>query len=439
MNAAPSIADRSGWVALAGTYRAFPQLGGDIRTDWLVIGGGFTGLAAARRLAELHPNDRIVLIDRRRLGQGASGRNSGFAVSVEMPGPGELEKPADRAAYLAHAAIHKAAGAEVKRLVTELGIACDYDAGGYIFAVRERAKFKALEERARVLNDNGTQAKILDADALKARLGIAFYSHGLWIGGGNALLQPARFAKGLIDNLPPQIECHENTEALKIAPNAGGGATVTLAQGSIKAAHAIVGLNAFMPRLGLKQGRVFPISLTASLTRPLTPAEEEEIGKVAPWGMLCPVEGGATVRLTADRRILMRNTAEYEPDGISAQMLEKRRAWHEMGLNHRFPFLPKDAIEFTWSGHMCASRNWSFVFEEVSPGIFAAGCYNGAGLARGTLLGRLIAEHAVGETSLLAENALAREKPSWVPTGPLFTLIAKMRLAHELRQARSEH
>ena len=163
------------------------------------------------------------------------------------------------------------------------------------------------------------------------------------------------------------------------------------------------------------------------------------MGRAAPWGMLCPIEGGATVRLTADRRILMRNTAEYEPDGISEKMLAKRRAWHEMGLAHRFPFLRKDAIEFTWSGHMCASRNWSFVFEALSPGVFAAGCYNGAGLARGTLLGKLMAEHASGETSPLIENALAQEKPSWVPTGPLFTLIAKIRLGHELRRARSEH
>ncbi|MBI2255102.1 MAG: FAD-binding oxidoreductase [Proteobacteria bacterium] len=433
------MTDRSGWVALAGDYKAFPALAGNIKTDWLVIGGGFTGLAAARRIAELHPSDRIILIDRRKLGQGASGRNSGFAVSREMPGAGELDKPSSRAAYLAQAEIHRAAGAEVKRLVTELKIDCDYDPNGYIFAVRERPKFKGLEERAKAINELGGDAKILDAAALKSRLGISFYNHGLWLGGGNALLQPARFAKGLIDTLPASVEAYENTEAVKIVHEPGGGATVALRDGHIRAERVIVGLNAFMPRLGLKQGRVFPISLTASLTRPLTPSEEDAIGRAAPWGGLCPIEGGATVRLTSDRRILMRNTAEYEPDGISATMLAKRRAWHEMGLAHRFPFLPKDAIEFTWSGHMCASRNWSFVFEELSQGVFAAGCYNGAGLARGTLLGKLMAEHASGETSPLVESALRQERPSWVPTGPFFTMIAKMRLAHELRVAKSEH
>ncbi|MBV5325716.1 MAG: FAD-binding oxidoreductase, partial [Rhodospirillaceae bacterium] len=215
----------------------------------------------------------------------------------------------------------------------------------------------------------------------------------------------------------PQIEIYENTDAVTLSPRAGGGALVTLRDGTINAARVIVGLNAFMPRLGLKRNQVFPISLTASLTRPLSEDEEAAIGRALPWGTLCPIEGGATVRLTADRRILMRNTAEYEPAGISAAMLGKRRAWHEMGL----------------------SRNGRFVFEEVGAGMFAAGCYNGAGVARGTLLGKLMAEHASGVTSPLITTALAQEKPGWVPHGALFTLAAKIRLAHELRRARSEH
>ncbi|MBK8161458.1 MAG: FAD-binding oxidoreductase [Rhodospirillaceae bacterium] len=433
------VIDRSGWVAQAGPYRAFPTLSGNHKTDWLVIGGGFTGLAAARRLAELRPEARIMLIDRRKLGQGASGRNSGFSVSMEMPDPRTLTSVGGRAAYQAQWDIHRAAGAEVKRLVESLKIDCDYDSGGYHFAVREESKFARRAAIAEAIKSLGGEARVLDADELKARLGISFYRHGLWIGSGNALLQPARFAKGLIDHLPNQVEVYENTDALKMSSRPGGGALVTLRDGTIDAARVIVGLNAFMPRLGLKRNQVFPISLTASLTRPLSEDEEAQIGRALPWGTLCPIEGGATVRLTADRRILMRDTAEYEPAGIGAAMLGKRRAWHEMGLRHRFPFLGADAIEHTWSGHMCASRNGRFVFEEMGTGLFTAGCYNGAGLARGTLLGKLMAEYASGATSSLIETALAQEKPAWVPSGPIFTLGAKIRLAYELRRAKSEH
>ena len=69
-----------GWIAQAGQYRAFPALLGEQTTDWLILGGGFAGLSAARELAGRRPNDRIILIDAQRIAQGASARNSGFNV-----------------------------------------------------------------------------------------------------------------------------------------------------------------------------------------------------------------------------------------------------------------------------------------------------------------------------------------------------------------------
>ncbi len=105
------LKDRSGWVQLAGTYRGFPALAGESK-------GGLAGdrrrfhriCRGARGLPSSIRKDRIMLIDRKRLGQGASGRNSGFAVMVEMPGPAEATNPTARAAYQRHAEIHKAAG-----------------------------------------------------------------------------------------------------------------------------------------------------------------------------------------------------------------------------------------------------------------------------------------------------------------------------------------
>jgi cation diffusion facilitator CzcD-associated flavoprotein CzcO len=79
------VIDTSGRIATAGAYRTYPRLKGGERTDWLIIGGGRTGLAAARRLARLRPRERIVLIEAKRIAQGASGRNSGFLVGYDLP------------------------------------------------------------------------------------------------------------------------------------------------------------------------------------------------------------------------------------------------------------------------------------------------------------------------------------------------------------------
>ena len=52
------------------------------RFDWVVVGGGITGLCAARRLAELAPDASIALVEADRIGRTTAGRNSGFFVDL---------------------------------------------------------------------------------------------------------------------------------------------------------------------------------------------------------------------------------------------------------------------------------------------------------------------------------------------------------------------
>ena len=52
--------------------------------DWLIVGAGYTGLSAARKLGKLHPNQKIILVDAQLAGEGASGRNSGYLVDTTL-------------------------------------------------------------------------------------------------------------------------------------------------------------------------------------------------------------------------------------------------------------------------------------------------------------------------------------------------------------------
>jgi 2-polyprenyl-6-methoxyphenol hydroxylase-like FAD-dependent oxidoreductase len=64
-----AIDNRCGWIALAGEAAAHPRLNGNRTADWLIIGGGITGLAAAHTLAARFPGQRVVLLDRQRVAQ----------------------------------------------------------------------------------------------------------------------------------------------------------------------------------------------------------------------------------------------------------------------------------------------------------------------------------------------------------------------------------
>ena len=175
------------------------------------------------------------------------------------------------------------------------------------------------------------------------------------------------------------------------------------------------------------------------MTRSLTDKEFTSIGEPKEWGVLPVRPMGATIRLTKDRRILIRNTAEvHNPYKMSRSDLEKRSIIQKIGIKKRFPQLPDDIIQSTWSGVVSRTRNSSQIFEKIDENIFVAGCYNGSGIGVGTLFGEQIAIKASEERSREIEIIESIDKPTWLPTGPLLTLGVKGRLFYERLRAKSE-
>ena len=56
----------------------------NLNCEWLIIGAGYTGLSAARKLGQLYPNQKIILVDAQLAGEGASSRNSGYLVDTTL-------------------------------------------------------------------------------------------------------------------------------------------------------------------------------------------------------------------------------------------------------------------------------------------------------------------------------------------------------------------
>jgi glycine/D-amino acid oxidase-like deaminating enzyme len=175
------------------------------------------------------------------------------------------------------------------------------------------------------------------------------------------------------------------------------------------------------------------------MTRPLTDDEFKSIGQPKEWGILPVRPMGATIRMTKDRRILIRNTAEvHNPFKMSELDLQKRSINQKIGIKKRFPQFPDDIIQSSWSGVVSRTRNSSQIFEKIDKNIFAAGCYNGSGIGVGTLFGEQIAIKASEENTEEIEIIEARNKPTWLPPQPFLNLGVKTRLIYERLRARSE-
>lgn len=427
-----------GWIQLAGNSPRRVCLNGVEKVDWLVIGAGITGLSAAHALADMHPHARIVIVDRQRAAQGASARNSGFVVAHEQPAVDELIGNQDFAGYEVDTSIGRAASEEVRNRIARLGIECEFRDSGYFFAVSDPHKLTHVEARVETLLAVGASAEFLEGERLVQKLGTRHYKAAIWCGNGNALLQPAKYVKGLLDTLPDNVTLFEETDITGLERLGRGRVCVNGPGGSIEAKQVLVCLNAFLPRVGIRDSGTFPMELSASLSRQLSDEEYHSIGGVEPWGVLSTRPLGATVRFTPDRRVLIRNTAEYRTRDLSGSDLSSRRKHHLLGLQRRFPWFTEQDIQYTWTGHLSASRFGQPYFGKVEEGLFAvAGC-NGSGVARGTLWGRLLAELASGSDSPILQSVLRRARPGWIPPRPLFDVGAMLRMQVEAVRARTE-
>ena len=175
------------------------------------------------------------------------------------------------------------------------------------------------------------------------------------------------------------------------------------------------------------------------MTRSLTDREYKSIGEPKEWGVLPVRPMGATIRMTKDKRILIRNTAEvHSPFKMMGNELKKRSIKQKLGIQKRFPKLSSDIVESSWSGIVSRTRNSSQVFEKISKNIFVAGCYNGSGIGVGTLFGEQIAIKASNENTNEINIIEGLNKPSWLPPQPFLDLGVRARLIYERFRASSE-
>ena len=123
---------------------------------------------------------------------------------------------------------------------------------------------------------------------------------------------------------------------------------------------------------------------------------------------------------------------------MSRSVLNKRSSKQRIGIKKRFPQLPDDIIQSSWSGVVSRTRNSSQIFEKIDDNIFVAGCYNGSGIGVGALFGEQIAIKASNENTKEIEIIEARNKPTKLPSETILNLGIQLKLIYERIRAKSE-
>lgn len=387
------------------------------RYDWVVVGGGITGLCAARRLAELAPDASIALVEADRIGRTTAGRNSGFFVDLPHDISSESYSrsvEADKAdvRFQRHGIDY------VRSAVKQYSIDCDWRDDGKFHASVNKKGHTALAHFAEGLARIDEAFEWLDEAAIAKVTGTNFYQGALFTPGCSTA-QPAALMRGLAATLPENVKVFE-LSAVKRIEDQGLSKVLSFASGKIVAKRVVLCTNAYAATFGGHPNGLLPVYTFASMTRVMNPEEVSRLGGTRSWALIPADPMGSTVRRLVTDRICVRNHFAFRPSlEVSEADLAKAKSLHQRSFDRRFPMLKDVELEYTWGGPLCLSANNGALFGRRDDGVFeAVGC-NGLGLSRGSASGKLIAEYALGHNNELVRQLLNQPHPRSLPVRPI--------------------
>lgn len=376
------------YVATAKGMEAHPRLEGDVRADVCVVGAGYTGLSAALHLAER--GYKVVILEAKRIGWGASGRNGGQVGTGQRKEQDELEARHGKDTARLLWDLAEEAKATVHSLIKTHNIECDLKPG--ILHVAHKASLApwCFEFAEKLSRDYGyDQITPLSRTDLSAHIGSPVY-HGGYLDKGGAHLHPLNYALGLARAAKDKgVQFYECSRVRRL--ESGAPAKLHTMTGHVVADHVVLACNGYLeglePRIA---GHIMPINNYIIATEPLGDERAKSLipNDVAVADTKFVID---YFRLSPDKRLLFGGGETYRraliedvPDFVRPYMLRV------------FPQLADVRIDYGWGGTLAVTMGRMPHFGRTAANIYFAQGYSGHGVAMATLGGKLIAEALAG-------------------------------------------
>ncbi|MEM9575704.1 MAG: FAD-binding oxidoreductase [Pseudomonadota bacterium] len=375
----------------------FPRLEEEITADVAVIGGGFTGVSAALRLAEKGVD--AVLLEAHEVGWGASGRNGGFCCL----GGGKISDKAldlrfGREERLAYRSAEKAAVAGVAEFISANGLDVDQHSRGETALAHRPKDMEQLRRDAEAVSENyGVDPRLIERGDLERhgmQGGPFFGAMTIPIGFG---LNPRKYLAGLVAAAEQGRARFFAFSPVHAISRRSGKHRLSTPVGKVMADHVIVATNGYSSENlpPWVAGRYMPSQSTVHVTRPLTRNELISQGWTTRQMSYDTRHLLHYFRLMPDNRFLfgMRGGLRTGVRPEAAARAKTRADFERM-----FPAWSKVETTHCWSGLVSLARNRLPFVGQVpeNPGLWAAMCYHGNGVAMASYAGRMVAERVMG-------------------------------------------
>ncbi len=425
MDPARALADATPhpfWLEDPGRPPASTALVGDESCDLLVVGGGYSGLWAALIAKERDPSRDVVLVEGRRIGWAASGRNGGFCAASVTHGLGNgLERWPHELAKLEELGARNLDA--IEEAVARYGIDCEFERTGEIVVAREPYQLDDLHALAEEAAGHGIGLDVLERDAMRAEVDSPTFLGGLWDRRGVAMVHPAKLAWGLARAcVSLGVRIYENTPATAMAPN-GGGMAVRTDYGRVHARQVALGSGVFPSLVKRVRPYIVPVYDYALTTEPLSDAQLASVGWKNRQGLGDSANQFHYFRLTADNRVLWGGyDAIYPFGGRVAEEHERRPETFRMLAEQFFDCFPQlEGVRFThtWGGAIDTCSRFSAFYGTAHRGRvgYAAG-FTGLGVGATRFGADVVLDLLAGERTERTELEMVRSRPLPFPPEP---------------------
>jgi gamma-glutamylputrescine oxidase len=372
----------------------------DVKTQVVIVGGGFTGLSSAHFLAR--EGFEVLVLDANSIGWGASGRNGGY-VSQRFRVPFKrIYATHGKAVAARMRQITVEADHNIQQMIEELGIDCEFRRYGAVIAAHNKRALDNLHKSSQwILREFGEDAvEKLDRGAVRELTGSDAYVGGHLLSTA-AALHPLNYVRGLARSLQERgVALHGQSPVSSIIDH-GDQMEIRTPQSAIRADYVIVATNAytnltgFLPRVSrslipFQSAIIATAKLDRSILATILPQQHllADTRRVLRYGRV------------SDGRFLFGGRGTLGGEAGSASY---RRLQSEMIA--AFPQLDNVPLEFGWSGLVAMTIDGLPRIGRLGKRVYYALGYNGAGVAMSNLMGKFLADTIGGkavEPALLA-------------------------------------
>lgn len=367
------------WERTAGDPVEASQCVGEVKADVIIIGGGFTGCAAALQLARA--GSTVCLLEANTVGHGGSGRNVGLVNAGLWLEPEKVEVALGRSAGSKLNAALAAGPDSVFALIEQYGIACQPNRSGTLHCAHSTSGWSRLERRANQYCKRGARVRLLAREETRVKTGCDQYI-GALLDPRAGTIQPLAYVRGLASAAIAQGASVYQGSVVHSVEYHNQVWWARTAQACVQADALILATNAYHQGLPISaRPQCIQLSFFQCATRPLHAELRDTIlpERQGAWDT-APVM--TSFRMDAEGRLIVGAVGSLEKMGASIH-----QAWIRRKLDLMFPAARGQAFDYAWSGRIAMTVDHLPKIIKIGQRALSIYGYSGRGIGPGTVFG----------------------------------------------------